>query len=359
MLFDAFLNKRIYTYGQTMVKSHMSSKTPKVTVILPVYNAGTTLKRAVDSVLKQTFHDFELLIVDNNSTDRSLPVSRESAFRDNRIRIFKEPKQGVTHAFNKGLQEASSPYIARMDADDEMLPHRLLLQHDFLQENPDFDAVAGLAEYVPHHQYTRGFHEYVAWSNSLISAGDISLNRFVEMPVINPTTMWRRSISDHLGAYREGDFPEDYEMWLRWMEEDVRVGKVIQPVLRWHDSEKRLTRTEEKYSREAFHRVRVKYLAKYLKRHNPFHPEVWVWGAARQTRRMAEMMKTEGVVIKKYIDVVSNKQIPESVLHHTEIPKAGSCFILVYTKNPTARKDIVRFLHSLKYKPGIDYLLVG
>lgn len=337
----------------------MSSQTPKVTVILPVYNAETTLKRAVDSVLKQTFHDFELLIVDNNSTDRSLPISRESALRDNRIRVFKEVKQIVVHAFNKGLQEATSLYIARMDADDEMLPERLQLQFDFLEANQYIDAVAGLAEYVPHHPNTKGFEDYVNWSNSIVTAEDIFLNRFVEMPVINPTTMWRKSISDRLGAYRNGDFPEDYEMWLRWMDKGIKVEKLNNPVLRWHDSENRLTRTDEKYSKEAFHRVRVKYLAKYLEKHNPFHPNVWVWGAARQTRRMAEMMKAEGVVINKYIDVVPNKQIPEPVLHYTEMPKAGNCFILVYTKKPSARKKIELFLNFLNYNPGSNYLLIG
>lgn len=337
----------------------MSSQSPKVTVILPVYNAETTLKRAVDSVLKQTFHDFELLIVDNNSTDNSLPISRESALRDKRIRIFKEPKQGVVFAFNKGLQEASSPCIARMDADDEMLPERLQLQLDFLETNPDFDAVAGLAEYVPHHPNTKGFQDYVNWSNSIVTTEDIFLNRFVEMPIINPSTLWRKSISDRLGAYRNGNFPEDYEMWLRWMDEGVKVGKLNKPMLRWHDSENRLTRTDEKYSKEAFHRVRVKFLAKHLEKHNPFHPEVWVWGAARQTRRMAEMMKAEGVSIRKYIDVITSKQIHEPVLHYSEVPKAGNCFILVYTKTPSARKKIIFFLNFLNYHLGANYLLVG
>ncbi len=337
----------------------MSSQSPKVTVILPVYNAGTTLKRAINSVLNQTFHAFELLIVDNNSTDGSLTISHESASGDNRIRVYKEPMQGVVHAFNKGLQEATSPCIARMDADDVMLPERLQLQLDFLENNPDCGAVAGLAEYVPHHPNTKGFEDYVAWSNSLLTAEDIFLNRFVEMPVINPTTMWRKSISDRLGAYRNGDFPEDYELWLRWMDAGINVGKVNKPVLRWHDSDNRLTRTDEKYSKEAFHRVRVKYLARHLDKHNPFHPEVWVWGAARQTRRMAEMMKTEGISIRKYIDVLTTKQITEPILHYSEIPKAGNCFILVYVKNPVARTEIKKLLNSLTYSHGKDYLLVG
>ncbi len=331
----------------------------EISVILPFYNAEGTLQRAVSSVLAQSFKKFELILVDNNSTDNSLEIAKKLAKHDSRIRIILEKQQGVVHAFNRGLQVSKGQFIARMDADDVMLPDRLQLQLDFLKENSHFDAVAGLAEYIPHHPNTKGFQEYVSWSNSLITAEEISLNRFVEMPVINPTTMWRKKISEAYGAYRVGDFPEDYEMWLRWMGQGVKVGKIDEVVLRWYDSDKRLTRTDHKYSKEAFHRVRVKYLAKHLEKYNPFYPNVWVWGAARQTRRYAEKMEEYGVVIEKYIDVVPNKRIPEPVLHHTEVPKAGSCFILVYVKNPTARKDIVKFLNALKYKPGADYLLVG
>jgi glycosyltransferase involved in cell wall biosynthesis len=334
-------------------------KYPQISVILPVFNAESTLNRAINSVLNQTSGEFELIIIDNNSTDNSLNIARIASEKDARIRVFKESRQGVVHAFNKGLKNAFAPFIARMDADDEMISRRLRLQVDFLQNNPDVDAVAGLAEYISHHRNTKGFDEYVKWSNNLISIEDILLNRFVEMPVINPTAMWRKAVSDHLGAYREGDFPEDYEMWLRWMDKGARVGKVKEIVLRWHDSENRLTRTCETYSKEAFHHVRVKYLAKHLEKHNPFHPKVWVWGAARQTRRMAEMTENEGVVISAYIDVVVNKDIKVPLVHYSHIPKAGECFILVFVKDPVARTKIKSYLELLTYRKGFDYLFIG
>ncbi|MDZ7774998.1 MAG: hypothetical protein U5L09_04970 [Bacteroidales bacterium] len=207
-----------------------------------------------------------------------------------------------------------------MDADDRMLPSRLALQKSFLDQYPDFGAVGGKVQYVAHHPKTEGFSKYVDWSNRRTSYEDIMKHRFVELPLVNPTAMWRRKVSEKLGAYQQGDFPEDYEMWLRWLGQGVKVGKVNETVLYWHDSYERLTRSDPRYSKEAFHRVRVKYLADYLAKNNPFHPAVWVWGAARQTRRMAEMMEPRGIRIEKYIDVNTKAAIGKEVIHYSKIP---------------------------------------
>ena len=99
------------------------------------------------------------------------------------------------------------------------------------------------------------------------------------------------------GLYRSGDFPEDYEMWLRWLDQGVKIAKVPQIVLDWHDSETRLTRTDSIYSDRAFYEVKSRYLAKWLSEHNPFHPYVHVWGASRISRRRVRILEKHGMFI--------------------------------------------------------------
>ncbi len=119
---------------------------PTITVLMPVYNAGQYIAEAVRSVLEQRFTDFELLIVNDGSTDTTVSVIAE--FNDARIRILHQPQSGISVALNNGLAEAKADFIARFDADDVCLPDRLEKQYAFLMAHPDHVIVGCDAEYT-------------------------------------------------------------------------------------------------------------------------------------------------------------------------------------------------------------------
>src|SRR6056297_406605 len=110
---------------------------PEISVILPFQNAETTLSEAVQSIVNQTFPDFELLLVDNNSSDNSRNIACKWAKKDQRISLLEEKRPGVAHAMNCGLKNAGGRFVARMDADDISHPERLEKQLLFLKKNPD------------------------------------------------------------------------------------------------------------------------------------------------------------------------------------------------------------------------------
>src|SRR5207247_9233486 len=126
---------------------------------------------------------------------------------------------------------------------------------------------------------------HVDWSNTLLSHQEISLARFVESPVVHPSVMFRRELIDRLGGYAEGQFPEDYELWLRWLEAGVRFEKLPEALLRWRDRDARLSRSDPRYDSEAFYRMKAIYLARWLAANNRHHPKIVVCGAGRLTRR--------------------------------------------------------------------------
>jgi glycosyltransferase involved in cell wall biosynthesis len=337
----------------------MNVLSPKVTVVLPFYNAEKTLSMALRSISEQEFSDFECLMVDNNSTDGSREIAAGYERDDLRFNLMKERKQGVMYASNTGCAFARGAYIARMDADDVSRPCRLRVQSEFLDGHPDFGAVAGLVNHVGDPATTAGFRRFVEWSNSIITYSEIFNRRFIEAPIVNPSAMWRKEIMERYGLYLSGGFPEDYEMWLRWLDRGVKIEKVQEVVLDWYDSEERLTRTHPIYSEQAFYEIKSRYLAKWLSANNPFHPLVTVWGASRISRRRARMLEQYGIGIQTYIDTKKGRQIKKELIYFDDLPAAGSRFILTYIRQMDNREKIQAFLEERGYVEGKDYLLVS
>jgi len=151
-------------------------------------------------MLNQTFPSFEILLIDNNSTDNSLAIAKTLAGKDSRIRLLNETKQGVDHAMNCGLENSRGRFIARMDADDISFPERLEKQIRFLKENPGTGLVGTAVKYVAHNTGTGGFRRFVKWVNSFHTSEEIELYRFVEIPVVNPTILFRRELFEKLGT---------------------------------------------------------------------------------------------------------------------------------------------------------------
>lgn len=326
---------------------------------MPFFNAEFTLERAIISLINQTYSDFECILINNNSRDKSLQIARYYAEKDSRIQVINEPVQGVVFASNKGFQKARGQFIARMDADDEAHPERLKLQADFLEQHPEYGAVSGLAEYISTRQTYKGLKRYVQWANSVRNYDQIKISRFIDSPIVNPTAMWRRDTAEKYGVYRPGDFPEDYEMWLRWLKNGVKISKVSQYILKWHDSPTRLTRTHSIYSDEAFYGIKTYYLAEWLKHHNPFHPHVTIWGASKISRKRAALLEEYGIQIDGYIDIKTTRQLDKPLFYYKQINSAGEQFILIYVRQWSAKERIKQFLQSRNYSEGKNFLIIS
>ena len=327
---------------------------------MPVRNAGPTVARAVASIQAQTLNDWELIAIDDDSKDASRFILIEMAQVEPRLRILRT-KGGIVPALNAGLAAATGDYVARMDADDESHPERLAKQAEFLRTNPDIGLVSCRVGYGGDRATNEGYALHVDWINTLLTPEDIALNRFVESPLAHPSVMFRRHLIEECGNYRSGDFPEDYELWLRWMDADVRMAKLADELLTWHDLPGRLSRTDSRYSPEAFYRLKARWLAEWLKHHvDPPRP-VWVWGAGRPTRQRAAHLAEHGITIAGYIDVDAKKTgqkisgVP--VVPASELPPAGESFILGYVGTRGARDLIRSALLRAGRREGEDFLM--
>lgn len=337
----------------------MGEESALVSVILPFYSAETTLFRAIKSIADQSYSHLECLMISNNSSKQCIQIAEEFVKDDKRFKLITEPKQGVVFASNTGFSLAKGKYIARMDADDYSFPNRIKLQVEFLEKHSDYGAISGLVQYETKSKNTAGFIRYVDWVNSIKSYEEIINNQFVESPIVNPSAMWRKEVADKFGLYRQGNFPEDYEMWLRWLSGGVKIMKLNSVLIKWNDLPTRLTRTHPIYSQEAFFRIKTKYLALWLKKFNKDKTGVAIWGASRISRKYIGFLNENGIEIEFYIDIKKSRQINNKVVYYQDIPEKEKVYILVYMKHTEARKQIQEFLNSRGYREGINYLMLS
>lgn len=274
--------------------------------MLPAWNAAGTLPHAVESIRAQTFTDWELVLVDDGSTDDTPALIERWSRVEPRLRAVRQPHAGIASALNLGLARARGELIARLDADDVSRADRFEQQVRLLEACPESGVASCLVEFGGDPGSSPGFARHVAWLNSLVTPEAIALGRFIEAPVAHPSVMFRRSLVACHGGYRDGPFPEDYELWLRWFERGVRFAKVPEPLLVWNDPPGRLSRRDRRYDREAFYAVKAPSLARAV-RATLGGRALWVWGAGRVTRRRVERLEAEGVEVCGFIDVDRNK----------------------------------------------------
>jgi glycosyltransferase involved in cell wall biosynthesis len=323
---------------------------PSISVILPVYNAADTLPACLESLLRQTLTEHEVIAVDDGSCDRSAAILSRFAEQDSRVRVIRTPHRGIVASLNHAIAEARAPFLARMDADDQAFPERFDVQIAWLQRHPHVGLIGSRVEFGGDPRSQRGYRTYVDWTNSLVTEAEISMNRFVESPFAHPSVMFRRELPERFGAYRDGPFPEDYECWLRWLDAGVRMAKCPEVLLRWNDPPERLSRTDPRYDIRAFYACKAEYLARWLERHNPFAPDVVVWGAGRETRKRAELVTAHGVRIRAYIDI-DPRRIGQ-IIHGRPV----TCFLLPFVGSRGAREDIRSRLVALGYREGRDFI---
>jgi len=260
---------------------------PQVSVLIPVYNAAPFLAEALQSVRAQDFPDFEVVCVDDGSTDGSGAILDEFEGKDARFRVVRPGRVGLVAAANLARAEARAPLLARFDADDRMHPERLGLQVGRLNAEPALDVVGTLVEHFPDDMVGDGTRRYEGWLNSLTDHESMRRDFLVELVLPNPTAMFRAEVFDAAGGFEDDGLPEDYDFWLRALEAGARFGKIPRVLHFWREHPQRVTRTHPRYSVEAFLRAKVGFLLRGpLADGKPFV----VWGAGMMGRRITRLL---------------------------------------------------------------------
>jgi glycosyltransferase involved in cell wall biosynthesis len=210
----------------------MEADVPLISVLMPVFNCRQTVAQAMESVLAQTLGDFELIAIDDGSTDDSAQVINEFAARDRRVRAFRQENRGVGAALNAALDLAGGKYLARMDADDRTVPERFAEQVAFLDEHPEIAVVGGW------HRSFGAIDGRV--TNHPAEPQRIKATMLFRVAMSHPTVMMRQEQFARNGwRYAERQqFPEDYDLWVTILQrhELANLPKVLLAYRIWPGS---------------------------------------------------------------------------------------------------------------------------
>lgn len=335
-----------------------------VSVLLPVYNAAQTLQEAIDTLTAQTLKAFEVVAVNDGSTDATDEILRVAAMKDARIRVITCPHRGLIDTLNTGISESRAPFIARFDADDRAHPERLERQVEYLDDHPEVAAVGSQVHCFSEQGVAEGFRVYEAWINALITPQDIAREIYIESPLVHPSVTIRRSVLDDVGSYQERGWAEDYDLWLRIHTAGYAMAKVPHILHEWREGETRLTRTDTRYSVENFLRAKAHYLAL-----GPLSKDkkCIVWGAGQMGRRLSKHLLREGVQIPAFVDIdekkIGNTRRGSPIIAPDDLPRVRSesddPVVLAAVPSRGARDLIRGNLNNLGLVETVDYWCVA
>lgn len=205
----------------------MTATSPTISVLIPAYNVARFIEGSLASVQSQTMGDFQIIVVDDGSTDETLSIVERLTRNDPRIRIVRSSSRGGhVKALNLGLQECKAPYIARIDADDVAAPERFQKQLDFLQSHPDI-AVVGSAAVTINEE-----GEPVGVSSVPLTQRAVMNSLLFGPPCLHPTWLARRELYERLGGYRELIAAEDYDFLLRAVTAGFKIANLPDRLMR-------------------------------------------------------------------------------------------------------------------------------
>ncbi|HVP69492.1 MAG TPA: glycosyltransferase [Anaeromyxobacteraceae bacterium] len=315
---------------------------PRVAVLLPARDAERTIRAAASSILRQTERDLRLVVVDDGSRDATADVVHRLAERDRRLEVVRGPREGIAKALQRGLSRCDAEVVARMDADDVAHARRLEVQLGALARDASLAAVGSRVRLFPRREVAGGMRRYAAWLNGLVTPAHVERDLLVEAPLVHPATSIRRAALAAAGGWRDGDFPEDYDLWLRLCAAGWRLTNVPEVLLDWRESPARLTRRDGRYALERHRALKAAWLAA-----GPLtgRREVALWGAGETGRAFARALAAHGIRVALFLEVDPRKFgrriLGAPVVPYGEAARVRGVPLLVAVGAPGAR-DLIR-----------------
>ncbi|MBK7862791.1 MAG: glycosyltransferase [Archangiaceae bacterium] len=319
---------------------------PLISVLLPARDAEATVAAAARCILGQTLGDLELVAVDDGSVDGTGAVLR--SLDDPRVRVLDGGGRGLVHALNLGLTAARGSLIARMDADDECDPRRLELSLKAL--TPELSGVGTAVEIFRDDQpVSPNLSAYGAWLSSLTTPERLFRDRFVESPLCHGSVLLRREALERVKGWSDGDFPEDWDLWLKLLESGHLLSCVPQVLYRWRDHARRLTRTDARYAFSRHAALKARYLAAK-------HRRLTLAGAGRTGLELSRLLRQRGVEVDRFIDVnprkIGQRLEGVPVVAPDEVGAPNGVHLVAAAGSKGAREEIRRHLAARGWVEG-------
>lgn len=328
---------------------------PKVSIIIPFKDTAHYLSECLDSIQNQTYPNWEVLAVNDHSTDASFTLVENYARSDSRIKVFQNKGEGIIPALQTAYTQSSGDFVTRMDSDDIMKPNRLKHMVEALQKNGTGHVSVGQVKYFSNRGISNGYARYEKWLNNLTSKGENYQEIYKECVIPSPCWMVHKSDFEACGAFDPHRYPEDYDLTFRFYEKGLKIIPSTEVLHLWRDYDTRTSRTHEHYAQNYFLDIKLHYFLKLD--FNPNRPLV-VWGAGFKGKAVAKGLKKMGISITWLCDnpnKIGKKIYGQELIHFQALETLENPQSIVTVANSKAQMEIRDYFKKLAQSPMIDY----
>lgn len=327
----------------------------KISILLPVYNTANYLEECLDSVLMQAEQNWELLAVDDFSTDKSLEILNNYKNQDGRIKIFRNNKKGIIPALKIAFENSDGQLVTRMDSDDKMMPDKLSNLKNNLLKYGEGHIASGQVEYFSAVGIGEGYRKYADWINQLTASGNNFSEIYKECVVPSPCWMCFKSDLIKCGSFGEEIYPEDYDLVFRWRQAGFKIIPSQKTLHHWRDRPDRTSRVDEKYLDNSYLQLKLNWFLK-----SDFDPErpLVIWGAGKKGKRLAQMLNEKNISfgwVTNNMEKIGHEIRGVELRNFEIIAKLKNPQIIIAVAAPDDQKEINNYLTSINLTPMIHF----
>ena len=266
-----------------------------VSIIMSVKNAVEFLGECIDSIVNQTYKNWELIAVNDNSTDDTLEKLTLFSQQEPRINVVNNHGNGIIDALQTGYKIAKGEFITRMDADDVMSTTKLELLNGLLIKSGKGFVATGMVKYFSKKELGNGYKNYENWLNELCINNANFDEIYKECSIPSPCWMLWREDFDKCGGFESNIYPEDYDLAFRMYKNDLKVIGSSQILHHWRDSENRASRTDDNYKDNRFLALKITY---FIDIDYDKNKELILWGAGKKGKEIAQLLNKKEITYR-------------------------------------------------------------
>lgn len=329
--------------------------TKLISIMMPVKNAGLYLVECLDSIINQEYKHWELIAINDHSTDDSENILETYANKDVRISFKKNSGSGIIDALRLAYSLSSGNFITRMDADDIMTSNKLRIMQTQLADYQQGHIALGQVKYFSENELGDGYKKYAAWLNSLIVSGENWKDIFRECVIPSPCWMVYRTDFNKAGAFDNDLWPEDYDLCFRFYMAGLKCIPTEDILHHWRDYGDRTSRNDPHYADNRFFELKLHY---FLKMYPRSDQNLVLMGAGKKGKQIAKKLVDE----KLDFNWLSNneKKIGKEIYglqlqSEKELLAIKNPIIIIAISNPSEQKLLEELLLNQGLIKGHNY----
>lgn len=329
---------------------------PLVSILTPFKNTEFFLGECIESIINQTYSNWELIIVDDHSNDNSYDVVYNFAKIDNRIKLLKNSGNGIISALQLAFSQSQGKLITRMDSDDVMTSNKIEILASNLLKHGEKHIAVGLVQYFSKDGVGPGYKSYETWLNGLTISGNNYTEIYKECVIPSPCWMAYRKDLIACGAFNPNIYPEDYDLTFRFYKSGLKCIPCDKILHHWRDYSTRTSRTHIHYAQNHFTSLKTKHFLDID--YNPLKTLV-IWGAGTKGKIIAKMLVERNIPFKWVCDnpnkigktIYGQEMLPFRVMGTIENPQS-----IITVANKKAQKEIRKYMQRLNFEAVRDYI---